>query len=94
MTQQAIPPAEPVAAKPSKGKHLCAAIDAAVDRRPGEEVRSVWLFDDLYRCNWWIQDAPSWLSATTGRINRSKFLRVRMEGDKLVIEDKSMKVAR
>jgi hypothetical protein len=90
VTQQAILPVESKVPSEPKGKLLCSAIDRAMERQPGEEVRTVWLFDDIYRCNWWMQDSPaSWLSTTSGRISRSKFLRVHLDGDKLVIEDKS-----
>ena len=67
---------------------LSDAIEGAVERGPGEEVRSVRVFDDHYRCNWWVRDGapggPAYLDV--GRIVRSKFLRATMSGEKLVIE--------
>ena len=69
---------------------LSAAIEGSVEREPGEEVRSVRVFDDNYRCNWWVRDAaqaPAYLNI--GRIVRSKFLRATMRGDEMIIEDLS-----
>lgn len=74
---------------------LSAAIDETISREPGEEVRSVRVFGDNYRCNWWIRDpgaGPLYLNM--GRIIRSKFLRATMNGDTLVIDDVSYKAAR
>ena len=69
---------------------LSAAIERWVEREPGEEVRSVRVFDDNYRCNWWVRDprpGPAYLN--TGRIVKSKFLRATMRGDEIVVEDLS-----
>jgi hypothetical protein len=50
----------------------------------------VWVFDDHYRCNWWVRDvAPGPMYLNTGKIIKSKFLRATMTGDKLVVEDVS-----
>ena len=73
-------------------KDLSEAIEGSVGREPGEEVRSVWLFDNNYRCNWWVRDpAPGPTYLNTGRIIKSKFLRATMTGEKLVVEDLSSK---
>jgi hypothetical protein len=69
---------------------LSKAIAASIEKGPGEEVRSVRVFEDYYRCNWWVQDkslGPAYLNL--GKISRSRFLRATMIGDKLVIEDLS-----
>ena len=66
---------------------LSKAIEQTVERQPDEKVRSVRLFDNFYRCNWWVQDKtphPVWL--TTGKIRKSSFLRVIRAGDGLLIE--------
>jgi hypothetical protein len=69
---------------------LSEAIEASLEKGSGEEVRSVRVFDDHYRCNWWVRDgAPGPTYLNTGRIIRSKFLRAIMTGEKLVIEDVS-----
>jgi hypothetical protein len=74
---------------------LSRAIEGSVEKGPGEEVRSVRLYEDNYRCNWWMRDTepgPAYLNV--GRITKSKFLRATMTGEKLVIEDLSIKNVR
>ena len=69
---------------------LSDAIEGTVDKEPDEEVRSVRVFGNHYRCNWWVRDkslGPAYLNL--GTISRSKFLRATMTGEKLVIEDLS-----
>ena len=69
---------------------LSEAIEGWVGREPGEEVRSVRVFDDNYRCNWWVWDpAPGPTYLKTGRIIKSKFVRATMRGEELVVEDLS-----
>ena len=71
---------------------LSTAIEGLVDKRPGEEVRSVRVHGDHYRCNWWVRDAaPGPVYLNVGRISRSKFLHVTRSGDHLVIVDVSNK---
>jgi hypothetical protein len=46
------------------------------------------VFDDCYRCNWWVQDARPqlfWLPGAT--IRKSRFLRASKTGDGLLVED-------
>jgi len=69
---------------------LSEAIEGSAEREPGEEVRSVRVFDDNYRCNWWVWDpAPGPTYLKTGRIIKSKFVRATMRGEELVVEDLS-----
>jgi hypothetical protein len=69
---------------------LSQAIAGSLERAAGEEVTSVRVFDDNYRCNWWVRDtAPGPMYLNTGRIIKSKFLRATMTGEKLVVEDLS-----
>src|SRR5690242_1953776 len=71
-------------------KDLSLDIERSMERERGEEVRSVWVYEDYYRCNWWARHpstGPSYLNGR--RITRSKFLRAIMTGEKLVIEDVS-----
>ena len=78
------------AARAAPGADLSAALEGSVEREAGEEVRSVRVFDDNYRCNWWVRDAtPGPVYLNTGRIIKSKFLRATMRGEKLVVEDLS-----
>jgi hypothetical protein len=80
---QAAPIASAVAVK-----DLSQAIEGSIAREPGEEVRSVRVFDDNYRCNWWVRDAaPGPMYLNTGRIIKSKFIRATMSGEKLIIEE-------
>jgi hypothetical protein len=66
------------------------AIEQTMDRQPDEQVRCVRVFDDCYRCNWWIRKTSNdWLSYATASIRKSIFLRATMVADKLVIEDLS-----
>jgi hypothetical protein len=69
---------------------LSEAINQSVERQPDEEVRSVRVFGDRYRCNWWVrQKTTDWMGVTTGVIRKSKFLRATQVADRLVIEDLS-----
>ena len=78
------------AARAAPGADLSAALEGSVEREAGEEVRSVRVFDDNYRCNWWVRDAaPGPAYFNTGRIITSKFLRATLRGDKMVVEDLS-----
>jgi hypothetical protein len=81
--------AAPVAKTPVKAD-LSQAIEGFVEREVGQEVRSVRVFDDNYRCNWWVRDdTPGPMYLNTGRIIKSKFLRATMTGEKLILEDLS-----
>ena len=83
------PAPAPVAAAVSI-KDLSKAIEQSIAREPGEEVRSVRVFEDRYRCNWWMRDTtPGPTYFNTGRIIRSKFLKATMHGENLVLEDLS-----
>ena len=75
---------------PVKTTDLSQAIEGSIERQAGEEVRIVRVFDDNYRCNWWVRDAaPGPVYLNTGRIIKSKFLRANMSGEKLIVEDLS-----
>jgi hypothetical protein len=69
------------------GPDLCLSINQRLERLPGEEVRSVRVFGDVYRCNWWTQSRTDWLGTASSRISRSKLLRVVLNGDKLAIDE-------
>jgi hypothetical protein len=89
MDNEIVTEAAPVAralAKPD----LSGAIEGWADKEFGEEVRSVRVFDDNYRCNWWVRDGgPGPTYFNVARIIKSKFLRAIMTGEKLVVEDLS-----
>jgi hypothetical protein len=69
------------------GADLSKTIDASIERQPGEQVRSVRVFGDLYRCNWRTARTSDWIGVTTGRIIRSKMLRVVLADNQLVIDE-------
>ena len=78
------------AASADATEDLSAAIEGSIDKQPGEEVRSVRVYGDHYRCNWWVRDlTPGPVYLNVGRITRSKFLRVTRSGDGLAIVDVS-----
>jgi hypothetical protein len=68
---------------------LSEAIRQTVKKLPGEEVKSVRVFGNCYRCNWWVQDqaAGATFCLPVGKISRSSFLRATRSGDQVVIED-------
>lgn len=66
------------------------AIEQTMTRQPDEQVRCVRVFEDRYRCNWWVRGTTGdWLSLATGSIRKSLFLRATKQADKLVIEEMS-----
>ena len=73
----------------SEIEDLSQAIKQSVERELGEEIRCIRVYGNRYRCNWWIRDHGGGVSGVSGRITRSKFLRVTLTPDGLVIEDKS-----
>jgi hypothetical protein len=74
--------------KAAGAEDLSKAIRDSIDRQPGEEVRSVRVYGDHYRCNWWVRDVTSGPGYVhVGRITRSRFLHVTRRGDELVIID-------
>lgn len=70
---------------------LSKAIAQALEKEPDEEIRSVRVYGDCYRCNWWVQDRTSrtMLPFRTGTIRKSRFIRATRAGAELVIEDVS-----
>ena len=87
MTQDIKADKKQVVESRAASEDLSRAIEQSVARQPDEQVRSVRLFGNFYRCNWWVQDKtphPFWL--TSGKIRKSSFLRVTKAGDELLIE--------
>ena len=76
-------------AKPAT-EDLSQAINQMMERQPDEQVRSVRVFGDNYRCNWWVREKTNhWMSASTGVIRKSRFLRATQTAGKLLIVDLS-----
>ena len=66
---------------------LSKEMEQSMERQSDERIKVVWVFDDFYRCNWWVEDKtphPFWLA--TGKIRRSAFVRGTMTKDGLLIE--------
>jgi hypothetical protein len=69
---------------------LSLAIDQMMERRPDEHVKSVRVFGDHYRCNWWVREKTThWMAANSAVIRKSKFLRATQAAGKLLIVDLS-----
>ena len=66
---------------------LSKEIEQSADRQPGEQVRAVRVFNDCYRCNWWVQDkTPTSFWLTSGTISKSQLLRATMTSAGLHVE--------
>jgi hypothetical protein len=90
MAQESTTGKQQVSQPPPETEDLSEAINQTVERQPDEEVKSVRVFEDRYRCNWWVRGKTNdWLSFTTGVIRKSRFLRATRTADGLVIEDLS-----
>jgi hypothetical protein len=71
-----------------------------IEREPGDRVTCVHVFDDFYRCNWWVASDASataagstaartipWLASSTRRVRKSRFVRATFSEGRLLIED-------
>jgi len=77
---------------PPPQEDFARAIEQTVEKQPGERVKCVRVFENLYRCNWWLKgDEAAWGTLTAGKIIKSKFLRATMTGEVLVLDDLSKK---
>lgn len=67
---------------------LSKEIEQSIEREKGEQIRTVRVFGDCYRCNWWVHDKmPNQLWLTTGKITKSRLLRATKKNDKLLVEN-------
>ena len=90
MTQESKVHKQRTAQETPATEDLSQAIDQAMEREPDEQVKSVRLFADYYRCNWWVREKTTdWLSFSTAVIRKSRFLRATQTAGKLLIEDLS-----
>ena len=72
---------------PPADEDLSKEIEQSMERQPNDRLKVVRLFDDCYRCNWWVQDKtphPLWLA--TGTIRKSGFLKAKRTTEGLQIE--------
>jgi hypothetical protein len=75
---------------PTVQEDLARMIEQTVQKQPGEKVKCVRVFENLYRCNWWLRgDDAAWGTFTAGKIVKSQFLRATMGSDGLLINDLS-----
>ena len=44
-----------VPARPAEAD-LSKEMEQSMERQPDERIKVVWVFDDFYRCNWWVED--------------------------------------
>jgi len=67
---------------------LSREVEQSAERQPDESIKAVRVFEDLYRCNWWVQDkSPQSFWLATGTIRKSRLLRATMTADGLNIVD-------
>ena len=81
------PTEEKVPASPGGKEDLSKEIEQSMERKPDERIKAVRVFDDCYRCNWWVQEKTPkafWLSS--GTISKSRFLRATRTSQGLQID--------
>jgi hypothetical protein len=67
---------------------LSKEIEQSVERQPDENVKTVRVFGDCYRCNWWVKNkTPQQFWLATGKIRKSRFLRATKTKDGLLVEE-------
>jgi hypothetical protein len=73
---------------PKPQEDFARLIEQTVEKRTDERVKCVRVFDNLYRCNWWLRgDDAAWGTLTPGKIVKSRFLRATMSDAGLLIDD-------
>lgn len=84
----------PVQQGAKSGQDLSAEIERAVEREPLDRVKCVRVYEDFYRCNWWVpadgdadRNQSAWASHAMQRVRKSKFLNVRLSAGKLEIAE-------
>ena len=81
-----------VPVSPAPQEDFAKLIEQTVEKKPEERVKCVRVFDNLYRCNWWLRgDDAAWGTLTPGKIVKSKFLRATSTSDGLLLDDLSQK---
>lgn len=66
---------------------LAKEMEQSMERQSDERIKVVRVFDDFYRCNWWVEDKtphPFWLAS--GKIRKSTFVRATKTKDGLLVE--------
>jgi len=82
------------AAPPPPPADLSGDVERTIGRERLDLVRCARVFGDFYRCNWWAPPAGTlrgaateWLTASTQRVRKSRFLNVTLSEGKLVIKE-------
>src|SRR4051812_26069643 len=66
---------------------LSKEMEQSMARQSDERIEVVRVYDDFYRCNWWVEDkTPHSFWLASGRIKKSTFVRATKTGDGLLIE--------
>jgi len=87
-------PATPTTPPPAKqndksepaNADLSTLLEQTLEKQPNEQIKSVRLFDNCYRCNWWLRVPSNKLDYSSGTISKSRFLRATMTDGKLLID--------
>jgi hypothetical protein len=79
---------EKVPTVPQGKEDLSREIEQTLERKADERVKAVRVFDDCYRCNWWVQEkTPKAFWLASGSISKSRFIRARRTGTGLQIDN-------
>jgi hypothetical protein len=63
-------------------------VEQSMERKIGEHIKVVRVFDNCYRCNWWMPDkSPQSFWLASGTIRKSRFVRATKTTDGVRIED-------
>ncbi len=67
---------------------LSREVELSAERQPDESIRAVRVFENHYRCNWWVKEgSPQSFWLASGTIRKSSLLRATMTTSGLKIED-------
>jgi hypothetical protein len=67
---------------------LSREIEQSAERQPDEIIKAIRVYNDYYRCNWWVQDKSThgfWLA--TGTIRKSRLLQATKAANGLQLKD-------
>ena len=84
---------------PTREPDLSDELSRSVEKQPGDQVRCTHVGNGNYRCNWWAPQGPggfdsstmACLLVTTHRVRKSCLFRVSKNGERLVIEEATLR---
>ena len=83
-----IPSGNTVVAPQPASADLSREVELSAERQPDESIRAVRVFENHYRCNWWVKEgSPHSFWLASGTIRKSRLLRATMTSSGLKIED-------